>query len=69
MKTFMELNKTQVYTVVGHYDSPALIIPPFNVSIDEQHLQPLRDTLSPLVNSDNNGIDIYLAVKLYLNHL
>ena len=53
----------------GHYDHQGVVIPPFNVSIDEQHLQHLRDNFNPLANCSNNGIDIYLAVKLNVNNL
>ena len=56
---------TNIYS--SHYDHQGVVIPPFNVSIDEQHH--LRDNFNPLANCSNNGIDIYLAVKLYLNNL
>ena len=36
---------TNVYS--GHYDHQGVVIPPFNVSIDEQHLQHLRDNFNP----------------------
>ena len=57
------------YIYSGHYDHLGVVIPPFFVSIEEQHLQHLRDNFNPFANSSNNGIDIYLAVKLYLNNL
>ena len=68
MKTFIGVElDTNIYS--SHYDHQGVVIPPFNVSIDEQHLQHLRDNFNPLANCSNNGIDIYLAVKLYSNNL
>ena len=53
--------ETDTDSYSGSFDHQGVIIPPFNINIDEQHLQHLRENFNPLQNSNDNGIDIYIA--------
>jgi hypothetical protein len=41
-----------------------VIVPPFDFDITDQQKQYLKDNFNPLQSSDNEGVDIYIAVKL-----
>lgn len=41
----------------------------FDFSLTQQQMQYLRDNYNPLQYSDNNGIDIYIDVKMYIESL
>ena len=48
------------------FNHSRVIIPPFTINISNQQLQHLTDNFSPLQSSNENGVDIYVAVRLYV---
>ena len=64
-----ELYGTDIELCSGSFDHQRVIIPPFEISINDQQLQYLRENFNPLQCSNDNGVDIYLAVRLYIGTL
>ena len=54
---------------INSFDHQSVVVPPIHIDLSAQQLQYLRENFHPLQNSSNNGIDIYMAVRLYLENM
>ncbi len=53
----------------GYFDHQRVTIQPFELDINEQQLEYLRDNYNPLQRSGDNGVDIYINVRTYIANL
>lgn len=51
------------------FENQRVIIQPFDINLNPQQLQNLRDNFDPLQRSNDNGVDIYAAVCLFIESL
>lgn len=61
--------ETDIESYSGCFNHQMVVIPPFDINISDQQLQYLRENFNPLQSSNDNGVDIYIAVKLYVGSL
>jgi len=50
----------------GSFENQRVIVQPFDINLNSQELQHLRDNFDPLQTSNDCGIDIYAAVRLFM---
>ena len=52
--------------VTPYYDDEGVEVPPCRLNLSEDQLEELKETVDPLSDSDNFGIDLYERALIFL---